>query len=350
MDVFNYKLNAIMAKSRAMYGQRLSFKDYDSLTACTDIPSFISYLKSRTAYSSAFDGVSTPDIDAGYVEFLIKKYNSERFERLCSYEMSFGEELYNYFIVKDEITLILTYIRSVLLGNTAVEILNIPGSYYKNMSIDVFDLEKAETLTEISDILKGTRYSKALDLCLKSEKQDYTVFECALLNIFYEYEFKLVDRCYKGKGQKELLELLSLKADTGFIDKVYRIKKYFSFCSEILLQNIAPVHLTNLTKKQIKALFDARDENEITDVLSGTFYREYAEKIRNSSFVEQAILENNYNRYKHLIRFSTDPNVVMFCFMFLADIELSNLIHIIEGIKYGTDPQKIKRLLIGAGD
>ena len=141
-----------------------------------------------------------------------------------------------------------------------------------------------------------------------------------------------------------------MKADTQFIDKIYRTKKYFSVSSNSLIQSLAPIHLTCFTPKQIKALLNAADENEVLAVLKTTKYKNYAAKIEKADYVEQAIDEENYKTYKHLLRFSTDPNVTMFCFMFLESIEVSNMIHIIEGVKYKISPDEIKSLLIGVGD
>ena len=50
------------------------------------------------------------------------------------------------------------------------------------------------------------------------------------------------------------------------------------------------------------------------------------------------------------LRFSTDPSVVLFCYIFLAENELTNLTHIIEGVRYHLPPEKIAPLLVGVGD
>ena len=45
--------NAILAKARAMYGRRLTARNYQELLNCRDLPDLISYLKTRTSYSEA---------------------------------------------------------------------------------------------------------------------------------------------------------------------------------------------------------------------------------------------------------------------------------------------------------
>ncbi len=348
MKILEYKLNAIMAKARAMYGKRLSLQDYSALCSCRSATEIVSYLKGRTAYADAFENTVTAGIDEGYVEFLIKKLSYNRFATLCRYEMSFGEKLHNYFIVKEEINQILSCIKSILLKNTDKYVMNVPAFYTKSLSLDAYDLMNVKTIPELIESLEGTPYKALISKCYDSAA-GYVEYECELLNYFYEFEYKLISE-KKSKASGELFDLLSTKADTQFIDKLYRTKKYFSSSSERIIRSLAPIHLTGLTQKQIKQLLNASDEKELLRILKTTKYKNYASKIEKSDYAEQAINEENYKMYKHLLRFSDDPNVTMFCFMFLENIETENMIHIIEGVKYKMSPDEIKSLLIGVGD
>lgn len=58
----------------------------------------------------------------------------------------------------------------------------------------------------------------------------------------------------------------------------------------------------------------------------------------------------DYRWHLKKLRFSTDPSVVLFCYIFLAENELTNLTHIIEGVRYHLPPEKIAPLLVGVGD
>lgn len=348
MKILDYKLNAIMAKARAMYGKRLTLQDYSALCACRSTGEIVSYLRSKTGYADAFENTVTAGIEEGYAEFLIKKLAYNRFATLCRYEMSFGEELHNYFIVKEEVSQILSCIKSILLKNTDKYVMSVPAFYTKSLSLDAYDLMNTKTVPELIEALDSTAYKPLIEKCYASSA-DYLGYECEILNYFYEFEYKLISK-KSGRANRELFELLSTKADTQFIDKLYRAKKYFSETSQSSVKSLAPVHLTSLSQKQIKSLLGAKDEKELLTVLKGTKYKAYAEKIGKADYAEQAIQEENYKMYKHMLRFSTDPNVAMFCFMFLENIEIENIVHIIEGVKYRISPEEIKSLLIGVGD
>ncbi len=348
MKILDYKMNAVMAKARAMYGQRLTGEDYDNLVACSSVTELVTYLKTRTSYADALKNVSASQSEAGYIEFIIRKRAYTQFNNLCHYEMTLGEEFSNYFIVNEEVKQILSCIKSVLLGNSEKYIMNMPSFYERSLHFNVKDLMGVRSLRQLSQVLDGTPYKKIIDTGVKNNS-DYIDYECALTNYFNEYEYNLIKKNCTGKGKQQMMSLLAQKADLQFIDKIYRIKKYF-ISNQTLMSVITPAHLTSFSERQIKAFLNAENEKEVLELLSETNYRQYAQAIKNSLYIEQAINQTHYTKNKRMLRFSTDPNVVMFCFMFLIENEVDNLIHIIEGIKYETNREKIRALLIGVGD
>ena len=348
MKILQYKQNAVMAKSRAFYGKRLTQKDYESLLNCSCVQEIASYLRNTQLYSDILEKLSTTDISAGYLEFLITKNEALIFSKLCRYEMAFGQEIYNYFVVISEIRQILSAVRRILFGET--EAFENPKNriYSGSTDIDMIALSATQNMDDVLRILASSKYRKVIENCVNNSENEYLYYECAFVNFFHEYEYELVKKC-SGK-KSELLRLLSEKADTEFIDKLYRAKKYFSSASDRAMINIAPVHLTRLTKNEIKELLSAENEKSMLEILMNTPYKKYALRIEKDISAEQSVAKINYEKYRHLLRFSTEPDTVMFCYMFLAENEVSNLIHIIEGVKYKMNSSVIKDMLIGAGD
>lgn len=348
MKILQYKQNAVMAKARALYGKRLTQKDYESLLGCSSVQEIASYLRGTQLYSDIFEKLSTTDISAGYLEFLITKNEALIFSKLCRYEMAFGQEIYNYFVVISEIRQILSAVRRILFGEK--ETFENPKNriYSGSTDIDMVALSVATDISDVRNILKSSQYRRIIEDCINNSGNEYLFYECAFVNFFHEYEYELVKRC-SGKNSG-LLKLLSEKADTEFIDKLYRAKKYFQSSSDRVVRSIAPVHLTCLTKKEIKELLSAEDEKRLLEILGGTRYKEYAVHMGKDTGAQQSIARLNYEKYRHLLRFSTESDEVMFCYMFLAEYEVSNLIHITEGVKYKTDSSVIEDMLIGAGD
>lgn len=348
MNILQYKLNAIMAKSRAVYGKRLTGNDYESLLSCTCVSDITSYLRSTAAYSETLKNVPTTDISTGHLEFLVRKNKFEIFSRLSRYEMAFGQELYNYFVKSDEISCILFCIRNIILGKTYENAVSDTQRYTGKQDSHISSLTNVHSFEELIAALDGTPYRKIVEDCHKSGSDDYVDYECEFNNYFKEYEYQLVRKTC-GAGSK-LMKLLNTKADTEFINNLLRIKKFYSVSSDRILRSVTPVHLTNFTQKEIKALLGAQSVEDVLSVLKTTRYKDYAYEIENEDYAEQAIAKLNYKTYKYRLRFSGEPSEVLFCFMFLIENEVSNLIHIIEGVKYKMDSESIRNMLIGVGD
>lgn len=348
MKILDYKLNAIMAKARAMYGQRLTGEDYGNLVSCTSLTELVAYLRSRTAYAEDFADFSAAKAEAGYIEFAIRKRAYTQFSNLCHYEMTLGEDFSNYFVVNEEVRQILSCIKSILLGNSEKYIMNMPSFYERSFHFDVKALMGVRSLEQLGELLDGTPYKKIIDKGI-ADNFSFIDYECSLVNYFNKYEYELIKKNCKGKEKQQIMALLSEKADLQFIDKIYRLKKYFP-SDKALLSVMAPSELTAFSEKQIKAFINAEDEKEVLELLSKTAYRKYAHQMRESFYIEQAINRIQYEKNRRLLRFSTDPNTVMFCFMFLVENEVSNLVHIIEGIKYNATQEQISAMLTGVGD
>lgn len=57
----------------AMYGRRLTERNYTELLNCHSVNEVANYLKNRTAYADIFEGTTTTDIHRGQLETMLKK-------------------------------------------------------------------------------------------------------------------------------------------------------------------------------------------------------------------------------------------------------------------------------------
>ena len=65
--------NAVLAKSRAMYGKCLKDEDYRQLVECKTVPEVAAYLKARTCYSKALTGLIETETHRGQLEPLLRE-------------------------------------------------------------------------------------------------------------------------------------------------------------------------------------------------------------------------------------------------------------------------------------
>ena len=107
--------------------------------------------------------------------------------------------------------------------------------------------------------------------------------------------------------------------------------------------------VSNMTPRQLDNLMDAQDAQDVIHRLVNT---PYASEFYGASFdyIEEGVRKIDYRWHLKKLRFSTNPSVVLFCYIFLAENELTNIVHIIEGVRYGLAPDDIATLLVGVGD
>ncbi len=342
--------NAVLALSRAFYGKRLNAKQYSDLLACKSMNEIASYLRTRTVYSEAFNSVQVSEYSSKVIEDLIFRHTLKRYDSLCRFELAIGNEFYKYFIVRTEIEQILKCTLLIIGGNTNSYMMQLSEFLSKHLSIDLYALGKANTLEDIAKALEKTPYEKVFERCLKDPERNYLTFELAFESYFNNFQFELVNRCFKGGEKDAMHEMLCRDFDRSFIEKQLRTVKYYS--GNLAVTNlIQPVgaKLTLLSEKQVRAIVASRTVPELAEALERTVYSDCI-SAENTDEAERRLYQTFYTYCKKKIRFSSYPGVVMYSYMFLAEAEAMNIVRIVEGIKYQIPTEEIKNSLFGVGD
>ena len=338
--------NAVLALSRAFYGKRLTDKDYDNLIACKTLNEFAQYLRTRTDYAKQIDESGTTEFTSKGLEQLVGKHSIENFASICRYELAIGSEFYRYFIVRDEIDQILNC-TLYMLGNSRENYLMRMNPFLdKHLDIDLFALAKAQTLEDISKSLEKTPYKKIYDRCLSSDTVNYLTFEKAFEAYFESVVKKLVKKCFSGREDDELYKIICRSLDCKFIEKIYRTIKYYP--DDISLRSFSSpafVTMTLFSEKDLADFANCKTQKEFLNRLSKTPYKGWVSDDSSQS-LEYQLEKQLYLLCRKQIRFSSYPSVVMFCYLLLTQNETSNLVRIIEGIKYNVPAQVIKSNII----
>lgn len=339
--------NAILAKSRAMYGKRLNSQNYNDLLNCKSVADIAAYLKNRTVYSSIFDGVNVTGIHRGQLEFLLSKYAFKQFETLCKYELAIGQDFYNYFILRNDIDMILTCVRLLYSGNPEDFLLYMPVFFNEHTKLNQVKLAKVRSIHDLTKALEGTEYRAVIAPFVEHfdaimGKLD---IEAALTRYKYKTLKKITEKDFKGKKAKEIIEVFAIQNDIRVIINIYRFKKMIGGGKANIEQFILP-EVSSIPEKKWKMLTEAENENEVLTSLKKTVYGKEL-NINSLGYFEDTAQKYLYKWCLKTMRFSTNPTVVMFCYIFLLENEISNITHIIEGIRYAVPPSNIKDMLLG---
>ena len=57
-------------------------------------------------------------------------------------------------------------------------------------------------------------------------------------------------------------------------------------------------------------------------------------------------IQGRYERCRHELYFSTNPEIVLLAYYILSETELSNVIAVVEGVRYSMEPERILQTLI----
>lgn len=348
--MLSYSANAILAKSRAMYGKRLNAQNYNDLLNCKTVGEVAAYLKNRTFYSDIFEGVVPSTLHRGQLESLLSKHAFKQYETLSRYELSIGQNLYKYFITRNDIDTILTYVRLLNTGNPEDFLMYIPVFFGTHTEIDHVKLSKVRSFADLITALNETKYKSVLQPFEKIfDMIEGKLFIEAALNRYKYLTLKeIAEKAFKGKTANEVLDVLRIQNDMRTFINIYRLKRLPVKDNEVIKQFIIP-EVSRLQKKQLNMLEDAPDADNMLELIGKTIYGKGINLIENE-YIEDATQRYLYHWHLKSLRYSVNPTVIMFCYIFLLENEINNITHIIEGIRYKITPNELKNMLVGIED
>ena len=339
--------NAVYAKAHALYGKRLKKQNYDDLTGCRSLQELVGYLKSRTQYNAVFEGVPS-ELSAVQIEELLKLQLLKNLEAICKYEISAGENLYEYFIVKNDIKQILDFIRLLIAGTPEKYLGSLPPFFDKRTKLNLIAMANARSYRELLNALGGTEYKNLLTPYAENynEKGIYLQIESVLNAYMRKYLLSAVNKGIGKKEKKQIREIVNYKFDMDTIVDIYRLIR-LEDADEEIIKGFINTEFTNFSEKELDMLIDAPRARDMMRLMPETYYRKDFSKIE-YNYLEGAAQQVLYAKAYDSMRYFTDPTAAMLCYVILAENEVQNIIRIVEGIKYKIPAKKISTVLVGA--
>ena len=305
--IISYASNAVLSKARAMYGKRITKKNYEELISCRNIPDVVSYLKKKTSYGSVLKDLNEIGVHRNDLEERLKLKLFRDFEILGRYDISVGEHFCDYFVSRAEVEQFMHIIMLISAGMTGESIFPIPDFFYDHTKVD------------------------------------FTAVETSLHNYLYEIVFKIIDTYVKGKAKRELKDFFNLYIDLSNMIRIVRMKKFYKLTPSYMMQ--ALISGGTLKREKLESFVCTPDNKQMmTDMKNTSMGKKWFS--RNLDIVDKVPKNMRFNWCKHNIRFSSFPPVVLVSYIFLEETEILNIITIIEGIKYRLSPDEIRKMLI----
>lgn len=347
---YNTGSKALTAKVHAIYGRRLTKQNYRELVRKQTVNEAAAYLKQQTSYSSLLREVNENFVHRGQLENILKRDLFDEYIKVFHYLNRDELKFYRFLIMRMEIGEILSCISLLNAGREEEYLLSLPSFFAKHSSFDLYALAKVRNFTELLKLLEHTQYYSMLKKYDPSEgeKIDIIKIEIEFNKLYFGKILEIIDSTFSGKVAEQIRNSFGMLIDLSNITSILRLKKYFNASSSYIVTLLLPFYF-KVKQKDLRAIMDAPDADAAWKAACETFYGSSFKKY-DFEYMENYTNQIMFQYHKQLFTFSTCAPVAVVSFLDLKDIEIKNIIHIIEGIRYGLAPSEIEKLLVGTED
>ncbi|MFW5888896.1 MAG: V-type ATPase subunit [Bacillota bacterium] len=342
----NFAGNAIISKAKAMYSHRLKPEDYEELLKYNSIPEIVAYLKKQNKYQNTLNEVYDNDIHRGQLEDLIKKSYFYNVAKIVSFISTKDRKFYELDMIKREIEIVLSSLRSIISGNIETSIRDLPMFFKKHASFDIEEVTKSLTFRDLLYALKDTRYYDILRHFYQENPSmiKYTDIEHDMMAKYHTIVIKRIEKYFSGKTKRRLMDIYQTKVEIDNVIKIYRLKKFYDSPEEEIWKALITDNI-RMSKKQLEELIKLKDPNDVLLKMESSQYSDFIDE-EDYVYIEYQAERIKYHLAKRYMYFSSEPAIVYTVFIFLNEIEQTNVFNIIEGIRYDIPKADIKRMLI----
>lgn len=339
-----YSTNATVAKIRAIRGKMFGRGDYHEMVARRSVSEVAEYLKKSPRFKEVMHDIDPNTVHRGFLENLLNKSNFDMYARLCRFQGLDKIPFYNFLIQKRECEQLLNLVNALNSGLDKKFVEELPGYVIRHSRLNMLELLKASDFDDLISKLKGTYFYKALKKVKRTDdgKADYTDCELKLRTAYYEKILEEIDGDFSGADFKELKKLIYSEVDIINIINAYRLKAYFGYSCEQIKAVMLP--FTRIGKGRMNRLYESDTPEEMISRIEKTIYGIGFQG--DYEHIETRVNSYAYRLMQHTVSRSTSAPVVIYAFMKLCDIEVNNIVHIIEGVRYDVDPAMLEGKLI----
>lgn len=335
--------NAIIAKSRAIYGSFLSKDDYAALIRKPTITAAVSYLKTKPRYAAVFADTDESTVHRNRVEELIKQHVFDTYLRICKFSAGSKNGITGFLIKKLESDQVSNAVIAISTGNQELYYNTLPAFLMDHLCFDPAQVAAAKNYVELLKALEKTPYYKFLKPLLSEKEPDINACVVAVSGAYMKWAFTQIDRTVKKSSREQVKSFFLRKADASNILMSYRLLSFNESGSQIL-KYLIPYHY-RLKPSEIDAALRAQDSTEALTKL----FLEKKLAVRHAGSNETLEISVDaavYGFFRRRLALTTDETEALYSLIMLFEIEMANISRIIEGIRYSLPPEAIEKYVI----
>lgn len=336
------KNSALSAKIHAMNGKALTEKDYENLMNMKTVPQVAAYLVDNTSYAGAFEGVSPTELHRGRIEKLLRENLRADIGRIKPFMSREAKKFSEVLTLIEDIEKIKIALRLISVGypEAIKEHLETIRAGNKRISVP-----EVKTIDEFIDFLEGTQYYNALKVfARRPDRQHRFRMETALDAYLAKLVMKYAKKYLSGDEAKSVMKLYGTEYDLDNLIFLLRCKKNFEMTEDEIFASVIPVYY-KLKKETVSKIVKCASYEEAIDVIcEKTPYGQAFSKT--DRFIEKRKNEYLAKRISRAARNNQYSVQSPICYIHMRRNETNNIVSVIEGIRYGLQPEKIRTYLI----
>jgi V/A-type H+-transporting ATPase subunit C len=344
LNLFTY--GALSSKARASYGRLLTEENYKMLIEMKSVNDIAGYLKNNTYYREILSNVDETKIHRGQLENIIKTDIMKEYDKFLRFTSGNARKFLQSTYKKYETESLKIIFRRL---ETVGGVMSAEGYllFLKNTSeIDFHNLIKSKDSLEFIENLKGTEYYDVLrPFTGIGVKINLFNLEMVLDLHYFKYLYKRMKKYLIGMDFIPLAKSFGVKTDVLNMLWIYRCKKYYNMKKEIIRNYLLPFN-SGLTKDTLNKLIEAENIEEFLEIAEKSKYSDIFKRDIDG-FFEVNFADYMYNIHMKLFRKYPLSVTAAVDYIHMKEYELSNIISIIEGIRYGLRPDKIRKFIVG---
>lgn len=333
--------SAVIAKAKAKYGKRLTDKDYAALVKCTCVSDIVRYLKTHTAYRACLDKVGG-DIHRGQLEYLLREELLRNYLSLCRYNRS-TSPVTGYIFRLIEVRELIHYLTLLAIGRPIDYLFTLPAYFDDHTELPLAKLSSADSYEEMLGLLSEHGYRQVLERYIPEDDAKIDIASISdAMEIYSLRELYNDIAAVKNKRERATLaELFDTLCDYNNYSRIIRLKRFYHLPSATVKEHLLPYGA--LSGKRLDTILSGDSFEEVLSALADTKVGRVAQSRYED---DEMAVQGRYDRCRHELYFSTDPEIVLLAYYIVSDTELKNIITIIEGVRYSLEPDSIRGMLI----
>lgn len=327
--------SGLVTKVRAMGSKLLKQEDFEAIAAMHNVPEIVEYLKTKPAYTEAFEKLDTTLYHRGNVEKVLTQSLYSDYSRIYRFAGRRQKEFLKGYWKRYEIDLI-NYCFRIIFNHYDIPFdLDYKKQYFDRYSqISIDRLITSGSVEELVENLSGTEYYATLKKISNSQQPTLYDFDMALEQYYFRNAW-MRQRKVLSKEEREIFTKdCGTKIDLLNLEWIYRAKKYYHMLPPDIYMMTIPIHY-KLKVEEFKALVETASVEQFETLLQNTYYGRHYELLQKNKKIEQIYKECLHNLYLSDRRKNPYSIATVNTYLFLKEEEIDKLIMSLECVRYG---------------